>query len=382
MYAHDSGTMYLLERIGFVLQYDYMTEILAESMICGIPLNCDFSILNRSDFELDNAKLKAINSDQVLEEDSFFIQEERVYACNMFNHSRPKSHIQTFFKYDHIQGILTYVTSGVSMVSLLITLVVYALLPELRNLPGRLTMSLSATLLVAQTLLLLIHLPTGLLCQALAITLHFSWLCSFMWMTVMSVSLAHTFQNKTKQALAQRANKTYALFSLLAFGIPALIVGVSVVIDLLDVPGLDIGYGSSGVCWISNPSASLLVFGLPVGLSIAANTISFVVTYYNIDKSLKLSKNVSSTGKDKSRFLIYSKLFIIMGLTWGFSFIAGFANVTSLWYIFIIMNGLQGFYILCSFICTDRVKLMLRKKLTGKESRHDVTSTVYTTAST
>ncbi|XP_067648962.1 adhesion G protein-coupled receptor E3-like [Haliotis asinina] len=254
---------------------------------------------------VDSAELKAIHSDQVLEEDSFFILEEKVYACNTFNHSRPKSNILIFFKYDHIQGILTYVTSGVSMVSLLTTVVVYSLLPELRNLPGRLTMSLSATLLLAQTLLLLIHLPTGWLCQALAITLHFSWLCSFMWMTVMSMSLAHTFQSKTKQALSRRADTTYALFSLLAFGIPAVIVGVSVFIDLLNVPGFDIGYGASEVCWIANSSASLLVFGLPVGLSVAANTISFVITYYNIEKSLKLSKNVSSTGNDKSRFVIY-----------------------------------------------------------------------------
>ncbi|XP_071102053.1 G-protein coupled receptor Mth2-like [Haliotis cracherodii] len=359
-----------------------MTAVLSEAIVCGIPLNCDFNILNRSDFELDNLKLKAIHSDLVLEEDAFFIQEEKVYACNMFNYSRTRRHIQTFFKYDHIQGILSHVTSGVSLVSLFITLVVYSMLPELRNLPSRLIMSLSASLLVSQTLLLLIRLPTGVLCQALAIALHFSWLCSFMWMTVMSFSVANTFQSKTKQALAQRTNKTYTLFSLFAFGIPVVIVGVSVLIDVLDVPGIVIGYGVSGVCWISNPSASLLIFGLPVGLSIVANTIAFVVTYYNIDKSLRLSKNVSSTGKDKCRILIYSKLFIIMGVTWGFSFIAGFADVRSLWYIFIIMNGLQGFYILFSFICTDRVKLMLRQKFAGKESQHDMTSTVYTSTST
>ncbi|XP_071102255.1 uncharacterized protein [Haliotis cracherodii] len=380
LYATDSYKYYTLDSVAFVLGLKNETPNLYKIFVCGIPLNCDPAVYNLTDFIQEEGNLRNLHSGVILTNASFFIVGEEVLSCHNITQSEPERHSPIFFKYDHIQGILTYVTSGVSLVSLLITLVVYSLLPQLRNLPGRLTMSLSASLLVAQTLLLLIQLPTGVLCQALAIAMHFSWLCSFMWMTVMSITLARTFTNKGVNALNQNTTKAHGFLSLCAKGIPLCIVTTSALLDFMEVPNIYIGYGAHGICWIANPRASLLVFGVPLALMLLVNIIAFTMTLCNIEKSLKLSENITSSKKDKAKVIIYGKLFVIMGVSWCFSFGAAFADVSILWYIFIILNGLQGFYIFVSFICTDRVTRLLREKLTG--SRADIRTISTVTSST
>lgn len=50
----------------------------------------------------------------------------------------------------------------------------------------------------------------------------------------------------------------------------------------------------------------------------------------------------------------------VLGFTWIFGFVAAFADVTALWYIFIILNSLQGVYIFIAFICKKRVLKLWR----------------------
>ena len=63
--------------------------------------------------------------------------------------------------------------------------------------------------------------------------------------------------------------------------------------------------------------------------------------------------------KDQIRFYLYLKLFIIMGLTWIFGFIAAFARVQFLWYLFIAFNGLQGAFIFVMFDVKRKTGYML-----------------------
>ena len=53
----------------------------------------------------------------------------------------------------------------------------------------------------------------------------------------------------------------------------------------------------------------------------------------------------------------------LMGFTWIFGYIAAFTDVEALWYIYIILNSLQGVFIFVSFICNRRVGLLWIKKL-------------------
>ena len=52
-----------------------------------------------------------------------------------------------------------------------------------------------------------------------------------------------------------------------------------------------------------------------------------------------------------------------MGFAWIFGYIAAFTDVETLWYIYIILNSLQGVFIFISFICKREVGLLWIQKL-------------------
>ena len=80
---------------------------------------------------------------------------------------------------------------------------------------------------------------------------------------------------------------------------------------------------------------------------------------------------------NKRLFLIYVKLTTIMGFTWIFGFAATFADLPVLWYIFVVLNTLQGLFICLAFVFTKNVFKLFREMCCKKatESRStDVTA--------
>ncbi len=52
-----------------------------------------------------------------------------------------------------------------------------------------------------------------------------------------------------------------------------------------------------------------------------------------------------------------------MGFTWIFAFAAAFSGVATLWYIYIVINSLQGVYIFLAFIVNTRIGRLWAKKI-------------------
>ena len=46
---------------------------------------------------------------------------------------------------------------------------------------------------------------------------------------------------------------------------------------------------------------------------------------------------------------IFAKVAILMGVTWLLAIVPSLSRIQELWYLFIIINGLQGVYIFWSF---------------------------------
>ena len=55
-------------------------------------------------------------------------------------------------------------------------------------------------------------------------------------------------------------------------------------------------------------------------------------------------KMITTTGcfNPKTNFILYVRLATVMGLTWVTGLVAGFIDVTWLWYTFVVFNTLQG----------------------------------------
>ena len=53
-----------------------------------------------------------------------------------------------------------------------------------------------------------------------------------------------------------------------------------------------------------------------------------------------------------------------MGFTWIFAFSAAFTGVAAIWYIYIIINSLQGLYIFFAFTLNARIARLWKDKIT------------------
>lgn len=95
-------------------------------------------------------------------------------------------------------SLITFTGMLFSIFSLCLLLIVYVSFKDLKNLPGRCVISLSAALLLYQIIFLSAKKSTevDVLCKAVAILLHFFILSTFAWMSIMAFDAANTFSIK------------------------------------------------------------------------------------------------------------------------------------------------------------------------------------------
>ena len=95
--------------------------------------------------------------------------------------------------------IMTSAGCIASMVSLILLLTTYTFFSELRNLPGRIIINLSVSLLFYQGVFLgAVKTVSYERCKIIAVLLHFFVLCSFTWMNVMAYDVHKTFTSSGK----------------------------------------------------------------------------------------------------------------------------------------------------------------------------------------
>ncbi|XP_049545933.1 probable G-protein coupled receptor Mth-like 10 isoform X2 [Anopheles darlingi] len=119
---------------------------------------------------------------------------------------------------------------------LVATFVVYAILPELRNLPGMLLMCYVAALGVSYLLLGLVRMNIygyqSFVCKGTAYTLYFTLMASFFWLNVMSFDIYWTFGGSHGRT-TERTKFLY--YSLYAWGVPLLFLSLILLFDHTDL---------------------------------------------------------------------------------------------------------------------------------------------------
>jgi len=97
------------------------------------------------------------------------------------------------YQYTGLQQMLLEICVMFSVICLLINFIVYAILPELRNIPGKNLMSLIGVLIVTHISYLVsfnaVTEPTNVICVASAIVRHYAFLTVFTWMNVLGLYL-------------------------------------------------------------------------------------------------------------------------------------------------------------------------------------------------
>ena len=118
---------------------------------------------------------------------------------------------------------------------------------------------------------------------------HYVWISSFTWMTILAIDLADRFAFRPLMLHGRGSTKKYVIYLLSGWGIPCIVLLPCLVLHLCECTTFS--YGGPG-CWIADPLSNIIVFGVPVAISLLLNAILFAITisaiFQAMTKSLEL----------------------------------------------------------------------------------------------
>ena len=333
----------------------------------NVSLNCPAgqSLLSLNDsqqFE-DLGNNSILFNDEVIE--IVFNDSGTVFVCAAQNGTISVNTTVTLFSYPAGYFILTYIGCSLSVIGTVLMLLTYSLFKDLRTLPSKLLMNLSATILMSSLFILVggpitAAFPNVNLCNSVAVILHFFFLGQFSWMSVMSFEMARTF-NQALNLKAQKSNRfkrnLFITYFLIGWGLPLLVTVMSIIVnfttDGLVLYGV-LSDGTQGSCWINHLESAIVAFVVPVCLSLLFNFTTFIVVSVYLFMASRAQDKVEKHNH-VSYLRINLAIFTVSGLTWLFGFIAILAGTSWAWYVFIILNSSLGFVIFVAFLFTKKV---------------------------
>ena len=269
---------------------------------------------------------------------------------------------RTLYGYPEAFGILSYLGLSVDVVAATILLFTYAAFAEMRTFYGKLFMNFVLVLLLGDLTFLLgtVVFTVSLedvVCQVVAILLHYLFLARFVWMSLLSLNVARHFYHATKFIVSEEKESWHYLILYMAAGwlSPLLVLLVTVPLNYA-IPGT-VGYGVDGLCWMNQTLAIVVSFIVPLAICILFTTGAFIFVCIVMVK-LRGSDGTEAlkpkTGSRNCRVL--AAVFCVTGGMWMFGFLALINSALSwAWYIFIILNTTQAVFLTLAYICTAKV---------------------------
>ena len=335
------------------LKHDQLTsEDCSEHEIHLLDLDEEYQLLSNGDLLLPHRNMlyHPTNPQHYCIEMFRYDKEDprlRVVVCD-FDKIKDESHVDM----RQVRLVLFPFLLSLSCIALCLTIIVYSLVPEFNNLPGKILLRISLTLLGGMSLLLLMQIIGSIenlpepLCVLGAFLLQFFFLSAFSWMTVMSFDIFKTFRslNKNGRHLYRTESKNsytkiyknrFLAYCLFAWGTSMLATGFTFLLDsdlISDTLFLKPGFGETS-CWFNGDLEILVFFYGPIGILLLGNlamffcTIRSISTFQNSMKSkLMLQKsNITQTVViyhwGRERMELYCKVFLIMGGSWSFEII-------------------------------------------------------------
>ncbi|KAK7004778.1 adhesion G protein-coupled receptor E4P, partial [Biomphalaria glabrata] len=144
-----------------------------------------------------------------------------------------------------IEYILSVTCFSLSAVCLLLTMLTYLTIPELRTVAGLNNFFLSCTLLLAQlsSLASIRIFQHGVYCQVLGVVTHFLWLWNFSWSFICSYQMFRVFTDQTRSRGLITPKYEMWKCVCVSFTLPVSAVLTCVGYHFFVTEGRDIGYG-------------------------------------------------------------------------------------------------------------------------------------------
>ncbi|XP_066264242.1 uncharacterized protein [Branchiostoma lanceolatum] len=217
-----------------------------------------------------------------------------------------------------------------------------------------------------------VFVPLGQICTVYAVLLHYLLLTAFTSMNALAMDLFLTFRD----GLERVGFYKYLLYTWL---VPVAIVVVTVIVEFAG--SVRVGYGQD--CWIGNPTASLVAFGVPVLCALLVNAFLVNFVLLAIRKSFKIA-DVANSRSQSSKAWVYLRISFLTGFTWILGFIYPYTNSRAVEYIFIVLNASQGLLLTLLLTMTSEVvekwKSAIRARLGLVEPQQNTAATTTTAA--
>ncbi|XP_045484058.1 G-protein coupled receptor Mth2 isoform X2 [Pieris rapae] len=269
-----------------------------------------------------------------------------------------------------------YIALIISSFFLALLLVVYAVLPELRNIGGMVLMAYVFSLMVAFLALAAIQIgfydPDT--CLNLTIVIYFFFLAAFAWMNVMSYDIWWTFRGYAKaRPIHRRGEKfKFCMYCLYAWGVPlAMTIAFKKIneADLTDQPWIIKPLVPIIGCFLEG-GQKLVYLYIPMLIMITVNWVFFGMTAFNVWRLSRGTQVLNSPAagnpaahrSQKQRFTVYLKLSVIMGINWLLEVVSSFYPDLQIWYISDAYNLLIGLIIFIIFIWKESIWHKLRNR--------------------
>jgi hypothetical protein len=263
---------------------------------------------------------------------------------------------------------------ALSIISLLLLLIVYCMLPELRTLPGLNLMSLSFAFLLWLTCLVVFmsqHLRVGKLfkiaCDKLVVTSKFLIHSILMNAAVNIFHLRKTFCGNTLVKSDENKWKTFLKYSVFSWGVPLIITIVYIVLVKKDV----LRYYQKDIRCFSGHEFPLWLavmdeYGL-VGCLLLYIIVMFSFTAYRIRQKLKASSSIaqkSNIVKKRNIFVLLLKLSTTAAISFFPLLFQRFMLRLNVYIQITLLTAvyLSGFYIGIAFVFTKRNYRLLKQK--------------------
>ncbi|CAG4957708.1 unnamed protein product [Colias eurytheme] len=226
----------------------------------------------------------------------------------------------------------------ISVVFLLLTAIIYCLLPELRDLQGKSIINFCISLSLALSLFAVIRLvPAADLvsCSVQSFSVYFFFIASFFWTNAISIQI---FLSIRRPVVHDYGWKIFSFYALYAWGCAALLTMCMAIVNFHpgnhQKPGIGIY-----TCWFKDKYQQWYYMYSVMAIIILLNTAIFIYTSVHLWRQSFSSTHIKAMRYKTGMTL---KLCIIMGLPWIFEMISSLLKPHIIWTILDVFNVLQG----------------------------------------
>jgi G protein-coupled receptor Mth (Methuselah protein) len=255
----------------------------------------------------------------------------------------------------------------ISLPFLLLTILTYCLIPELRNWHGKVLICYTVALTVTFGLLVAIDIEwivddIGTLCTTLAYCYYYSTLCCFTFLNVMGYDVWSSITG-SKVRRSFHSLKKFSIYLTYALVVPALFVALALSMKFLDVKTMNPELGDS-ICAFRSGSKSVWIYlYTPVVFVLTTNLYFFIITAYFIFITQRKIANETDfrSKKETGNYMMFVRLFLLMGLTWILEIVGEFTD-SRFTKITDLLNCSQGVMIFILFVCFGKTRQLVKKR--------------------